>query len=51
MDNYDLSPGSAHPKARHTLTEEFYWSSINESGPFGSDDGSDAFDGLYWQKC
>ena len=45
MDNFELSPESAHPKAKELLTKEFYWSPIDESAPFGSDDGSDAF---YW---
>ncbi|MCE3279284.1 MAG: hypothetical protein K0S44_1475 [Bacteroidetes bacterium] len=46
MENYELSPETAHPKAKQLLTEDFYWSSIEESGPFGSDDGSDAFYGF-----
>ncbi len=43
MDNFVLTPEKAHPKAKQIMTEEFYWSPIEESGPFGSDDGSDAF--------
>ncbi len=43
MGSSELTPESAHPKARKLLTEDFYWSSIDESGPFGNDDGSDAF--------
>ena len=46
MDNFELTPGAAHPKAQKLLTEEFYWSPVEESGPFGSDDGSDAFYGF-----
>ncbi len=46
MDNYELSPETAHPKAKELLTEDFYWSPIEESAPFGSDDGSDAFYGF-----
>jgi uncharacterized protein YfeS len=46
MANYELSPETAHAKARELLTEDFYWSPIEESGPFGSDDGSDAFYGF-----
>ncbi len=45
MDNFELSPENAHPKAKELLTEDFYWSPIEESAPFGSDDGSDAFYG------
>lgn len=51
MDNYELTPETAHPKAKILLTEEFYWSPIEESGPFGSDDGSDAFYGfIQWRQ-
>ncbi|AHM59293.1 hypothetical protein D770_05130 [Flammeovirgaceae bacterium 311] len=51
MDIFELSPESAHPKAKELLTEDFYWSPINESGPFGSDDGSDAFYGfMQWRQ-
>ena len=46
MDHYELSPETAHPKAQKLLTEDFYWSPIEETGPFGSDDGSDAFYGF-----
>ncbi len=46
MDDYELSPETAHPKAKELMTEEFFWSPIEESGPFGSDDGSDAFYGF-----
>src|SRR5690554_1100618 len=46
MENYELTPQTAHPKAKKLLIEEFYWSPIEESGPFGNDDGSDAFYGF-----
>jgi uncharacterized protein YfeS len=46
MDDFELSPDSAHPNAKNLLTEEFYWSPIEETGPFGSDDGSDCFYGF-----
>jgi uncharacterized protein YfeS len=46
MDNFELSPENAHPKAKELLTADFYWSPIEESAPFGSDDGSDAFYGF-----
>lgn len=50
MDNSQLTPESAHPKAKKLLTEDFYWSPLEESGPFGSDDGSEAFYGFrYWR--
>ncbi|MCS4435308.1 hypothetical protein [Aquiflexum gelatinilyticum] len=51
MENFELSPEKAHPKAKVLLNEPFYWSPIEESGPFGSDDGSDAFYGfLDWRE-
>jgi uncharacterized protein YfeS len=46
LENFELSPDKAHPNAKKLLTEDFYWSAIEESGPFGSDDGSDAFYGF-----
>lgn len=46
MDNFELSPESAHPKAKELLTDDFYWSPFEESAPFGNDDGSDAFYGF-----
>jgi uncharacterized protein YfeS len=51
MDEYELSPENAHPNARKLLTEEFYWSPMEETGPFGSDDGSDSFFGFHaWRQ-
>lgn len=50
-ENYELSPETAHPKAKELLTEDFYWSSIDEDSPFGNDDGSDAFYGFrHWRN-
>jgi uncharacterized protein YfeS len=46
MDNYELSRETSHPKAKQILTDDFFWSSIEESGPFGNDDGSDTFSGF-----
>jgi uncharacterized protein YfeS len=46
MDNYELSPETAHVNARQLLDDNFYWSAVEESGPFGNDDGSDAFYGF-----
>ena len=42
MDNFEYSLKSAHPKAQALMKEEFYWSPIEETAPFGSDDGSEA---------
>lgn len=36
----------AHPVARQLMDEDFYYSPIEESGPFGSDDGADTFAGF-----
>lgn len=33
----------AHIKARELFKEEFYWNPGEETSPFGSDDGADAF--------
>ncbi len=42
MDNFEYSFKSAHPQAQILMPDEFYWSPIEETAPFGSDDGSDA---------
>ena len=42
MDNSEYTFKSANPKAQALMTDEFYWSPIEETAPFGSDDGSDA---------
>ena len=47
-----FSPQAANPKAKALMKEDFFWSPIDESGPFGSDDGSDAAHGFYkWRKA
>ncbi|MEO5603322.1 MAG: hypothetical protein ABIR06_20550 [Cyclobacteriaceae bacterium] len=46
MDDFELSPDTAHPKAKTLLTKDFFWSPSEETGPFGSDDGSDCFHGF-----
>jgi uncharacterized protein YfeS len=43
VEEYYPSPETAHPKAKALLTKDYYWSAIDESGPFGNDDGADAF--------
>lgn len=43
MNELELSQETAHPAAKELFNEEFYWSPIEETSPFGSDDGSDAF--------
>jgi uncharacterized protein YfeS len=41
-DDFEFSPQNAHANARKLMNEDFFWSSIEETGPFGSDDGWDA---------
>jgi uncharacterized protein YfeS len=41
-EDFEFSPEHAHPKAQALLNEDFYWSPVEEAGPFGSDDGADA---------
>ena len=42
MDNFEYTFKSAHSQAQALMTEEFYWSPIEETAPFGNDDGWDA---------
>jgi uncharacterized protein YfeS len=50
-DKFEFSPNSAKPNARALMKEDFFWSPIDESGPFGSDGGSDAAYGFHiWRK-
>ena len=46
MVDYSPSPGKAHPTAKKLMTEDFYWSPIEETGPFGNDDGADTYAGF-----
>jgi uncharacterized protein YfeS len=51
MDFFSNPQENAHPKARKLMNEDFYWSPIDEAGPFGSDSGSDAAQGfIEWRK-
>jgi uncharacterized protein YfeS len=51
VSRFEFSLKTAHPNARALMKEDFYWSPIEESGPFGSDAGSDAAYGFYqWRK-
>jgi uncharacterized protein YfeS len=48
---FEFSPQTAHPNAQSLMKEDFFWSPIDDAGPFGSDGGSDAAYGYYrWQK-
>lgn len=51
MADQELTRKTAHPKAAKLLEDDFFWSPIEESGPFGSDAGSDACYGFRdWRK-
>ena len=42
---------SAHPRARELMKEEIFWDCVDEAGPFGSDEGSDAYyEWREWRK-
>ena len=48
---FEFSPQTAKPIAKALMKEDFFWSSIDDSGPFGSDAGSDAAYGFYhWRS-
>jgi uncharacterized protein YfeS len=52
MNDFEFTFKSAHPNAQKLMTEEFYWSPIEETAPFGSDDGSDAAYGfIQWRHA
>ena len=36
----------AHAVAKHYMNEDFFYSPVEESGPFGSDDAADTFSGF-----
>jgi uncharacterized protein YfeS len=42
MESFEYKLKSAHPNAQALMTDSFYFSPIEETAPFGSDDGSDA---------
>jgi len=44
-------PDTAHPRARELMRENFFWDCVDEEGPFGSDEGHDAyFDYRGWRS-
>jgi uncharacterized protein YfeS len=48
---FEFSPKTAHPNARILMKEDFFWSPIDEYGPFGSDAGSGAaYEFQIWRK-
>jgi len=46
MSDYSPTFDKAHPNAKRLMNEEFYFSPIEETGPFGSDDGADTYAGF-----
>jgi len=51
MDFFSNPKKHAHPKAKRLMKDDFFWSPIDEAGPFGSDSGSDAAEGFnQWRK-
>jgi uncharacterized protein YfeS len=51
MEDSGITRTSAHPNAQALLKDDFYWNPIEETGPFGNDDGADAFVGLReWRR-
>jgi len=46
MPDYLPTKDKAHPTARNLMDEDFYWSPIEETAPFGSDDGADTYAGF-----
>ncbi|OQP57930.1 hypothetical protein A3860_39735 [Niastella vici] len=46
MPDYSPSIEKAHPNAKRLMNEDFYWSPIEETAPFGSDDGADTYAGF-----
>lgn len=45
MAEYAPEKRNAHPRAQFLMNEEFYFSPVDHHGPFGNDDGADAFAG------
>jgi uncharacterized protein YfeS len=43
LEQIGLSTKDVSEQARTILTQDFYWSPVNDFSPFGNDDGSDAF--------
>ena len=46
MSDYSPTLENAHPNAKRLMNEEFYFSPIDETAPFGSDDGADTYAGF-----
>src|SRR5450432_1255005 len=46
VDKLEYSYKTAHPNAQALMKDDFFWSPIEEAGPFGSDDGWEAAQGF-----
>jgi uncharacterized protein YfeS len=46
MSDYSPSFEKAHPKAKELMTDEFYFDPLEETAPFGNDDGADTYAGF-----
>ena len=46
MTDYLPTIDKAHPIAKQLMNDEFYWSPIEETAPFGNDDGADTYAGF-----
>lgn len=42
MDSFQFTFKTSHPNAQASMAEEFYFSSVEETAPFGNDDGWEA---------
>jgi uncharacterized protein YfeS len=52
MSDYSPTLENAHPNAKGLMNEEFYFSTIEETAPFGSDDGADTYAGFKdWRQA
>lgn len=52
MSDYSPTIEKEHPNAKRLMNEEFYWSPIEETAPFGSDDGADTYAGFAdWRQA
>ncbi|MBO9660325.1 MAG: hypothetical protein J7527_16005, partial [Chitinophagaceae bacterium] len=50
-DTFEFAYKNAHPNAKVLMPEDFYWSAIEETAPFGNDDGFDAAYGFRtWRR-
>jgi len=46
MSDYSPRFDKAHPNAKRLMNEDFYFSTIDETAPFGNDDGADTYAGF-----